>query len=246
MTGLDGLDPGAFDALSFDVYGTLLDWEPEILEFLGDWLVRNGRDAAKDGLLDRYDRLRQPIQQIRPALPYPEVLRRTLADLGAELDVPVTEEELALFGGMAAIHPPFADTRPALAALRGAGYRLGALSNIDNRSLALAMDSAALCFDVVVTAERVGAYKPDHAHFHAALADFEALGLAKDRVLHVAQSLRADVVPARALGITCVWLNRSGHVFGRAGEGAEAAEPDFEAESLADLAAHMGAASRGH
>jgi 2-haloacid dehalogenase len=239
MSKLVGIEPARFQALSFDVYGTLLDWEPEIVRFLRDWLEREGQLALEPGILARYDRLRHPIQSERPALLYPEVLRRTLAALGAEIGAPVTREDLETFGGIAARHRPFPDTVPALEALRGKGFKLAALSNIDEHSFATAMASAGLSFDVVVTAERVGAYKPDHAHFRAVLTDLAAMGIPRDRVLHVAQSLRADIVPANALGLTCVWLNRRFHVFGREGQGAEAARPDFEAASLAELAAHL-------
>ena len=97
------------------------------------------------------------------------------------------------------------------------------------------MNAAGFSFDVVVTAQRVGAYKPDHAHFWAALSDLLAKGIPPERVLHVAQSRRADIVPANALGLCCVWVNRTGRVFGRTGQGAETATPDAEIDSLAGL-----------
>jgi 2-haloacid dehalogenase len=244
MKRLAGLDGAAFDALSFDVYGTVLDWEPEVTAFLDHWLDRVKSPRRGTDLLARYDEIRQPLQRVRPALLYPEVLRRTLADLADGLGLPVTPGELEAFGGLAATHRSFPDSAGALSRLRAAGFRLAALSNIDERSFECAMAAAGIGFDVVVTAERVGSYKPDHAHFRAALADLADLGIPKSRLLHVAQSLRADIVPARALGLTSVWVNRPGHVFGRSGEGAETAEPDFETDSLAALADHL-AASRG-
>lgn len=98
------------------------------------------------------------------------------------------------------------------------------------------MVAAGFSFDIVVTAERVGAYKPDHAHFWAALSDLLAMGIPPQRMLHVAQSKRADIVPANALGLSCVWVNRPGHIFGRAGQGAETAIPTVEISDLASLA----------
>lgn len=92
------------------------------------------------------------------------------------------------------------------------GLKLAALSNIDDDAFARAMSHAGISFDVVVTAERVGAYKPDQAHFWAALADLRALGIPMHRVLHVAQSKRADIVVAKEIGLQCVWVSRPGPV----------------------------------
>lgn len=226
----------AFDALTFDIYGTVLDWEPEIAAFLVRWAARHGVRAEPEALLDRYDRVRRPVQTRRPALPYPEVLRWSFDALAAELGLPADAELRAAFGDIAAAHPPFPDSAPALARLGAAGLRLGALSNIDEASFARAAAPLGIRFDVVVTAERVGAYKPDPAHFEAALADLAALGVPRHRVLHVAQSRRADIVPANRLGLRCVWVDRPGHRFGRSGGGAEAARPDWVVAGLAELA----------
>lgn len=237
------IDATQFDAVSFDVYGTILNWEPEIAQFLVDWADTGGRSIDPADLLAAYDRVRQPVQQQRPALRYPHVLRETLRRLGEDLGVPVGPEALEQFGGIAATHRPFPDSVAALDALRAMGLRLAALSNIDEASFATVTAAAGLNFDVVVTAERVGAYKPDPAHFWAALSDLHALGIPPERVLHVAQSRRADIVVANAIGLKCVWVNRPGHVFGRAGQGAETARPDWEADSLAGVVGMLRAAS---
>ena len=227
------IDVTAFDAVSFDVYGTILNWEPEIARFLAEWAAAGGWTGDTAELLAAYDRVRQPVQQRRPALRYPEVLRETLRQLGDEWGLPVGAAALERFGGIAATHRPFHDSVAALDAMRAMGLKLAALSNIDNESFATATAAAGLRFDVVVTAERVGAYKPDPAHFWAARADLQALGIGPERVLHVAQSRRADIVVANAIGLKCVWVNRPGHVFGRTGQGAETARPDWQADSLA-------------
>ena len=184
-------------------------------------------------LLLSYDRIRQPLQDERPALRYPEVLRQTLQRMGDELGIDVSKQTLAQFSTIAATHKPFADSVDALHAMRGMGLKLAALSNVDDHSFAAVTARAGISFDVVVTAQRVGAYKPDQAHFWAALSDFRALGVAMHRVLHVAQSRRADIVVANAIGLSCVWVNRPGHIFGRGGRGAVSARPDFEVDSLA-------------
>lgn len=227
------IDAANFDALTFDVYGTILNWEPEIASFLADWAASGGRSIEQADLLSAYDRVRQPLQEHRPALRYPEILERTLLQLGKEFDLAVPTGTLEQFSGIAATHKPFPDSVDALNELRHMGFKLAALSNIDEASFAKATTSAGISFDVVVTAQRVGAYKPDHAHFWAALSDLQALGIPMDRVLHVAQSRRADIAVANAIGLKCVWVNRPGHIFGRVGRGAEASMPDYEVDGLA-------------
>ncbi len=229
------IDASKFDAVSFDVYGTILNWEPEIARFMQDWASSIGSTIEVERLLAAYDRLRQPLQDERPALRYPELLAKTLDAIGDEFGMRVDAGLREQFSGIAAIHQPLDDSVRALADLRAMGLKLAALSNVDEASFAAVMKRAGIVFDVVVTAERVGAYKPDHAHFWAALADLRAMGISMDRVLHVAQSRRADIVAANQLGLTCVWVNRPGHVFGRVGRGAEDVVPDFEADSLATV-----------
>ncbi len=229
------IDASNFDAVSFDVYGTILDWEPEIAAFLTEWSTAAGLNVERDELLSAYDRLRQPLQNERPAPRYREVLRLTLEAMGMEFGGPVEEALLIKFSHIAATHKAFPDSVEALSDLRRMGLKLAALSNIDEKSFADATSSAGLEFDVVVTAERVGVYKPDHAHFWAALADLRSMGIPMHRVLHVAQSRRADIAVANAIGLRCVWIDRPGHIFGRTGHGAEDAIPDFEADSLATV-----------
>lgn len=226
-----------YDALTFDINGTVLDWEPEIAGFLTRWAADAGVAMTREEALHLFDRVRQPLQEQRPALAYPEALKRALDAVAAEYGRQAGAGDREAFGQIAASHKPFPDSVAALADLRATGFRLGALSNIDEASFAGVTEAAGLRFDVAVTAERAGAYKPDHAHFKTALADLQAMGIPAGRVLHVAQSRRADIVPANALGLTCVWVDRPGHVFGRAGKGAETAKPDYTVNSLAELVA---------
>lgn len=231
------LEISAFDAVTFDFYGTIVDWEPEILNFLRRWAHGQGRSIQDGVLLETYDRLRQPIQTERPVWRYPEVLCRTLDAMALELGFALPSELRLEFGGIAATHQAFPDSLEALNQLRKRGLVLGALSNVDDASFATLLSSLDFTFDIKVTAQRVGAYKPDKAHFMAALADLRALGIEKERVLHVAQSKRADIVPATELGLTCVWVERPGHVFGRRGAGAERAQATYCVSSLAQLLA---------
>lgn len=230
-----GVELSAFDAVTFDFYGTLVDWEPEILAFLQRWTQGEGCSVPDNRLLELYDRSRQPIQTERPAWRYPEVLMRTLDAIASELGCTLPAELRLEFGGVAATHQPFLDSLDVLNKLRQRGFVLGALSNIDDESFDTILNRLGFHFDIKVTAQRVGAYKPDKPHFMAALADLRALGIEKERVLHVAQSKRADIVPATELGLTCVWVERPGHVFGRRGGGAESAKATYTVSSLAEL-----------
>lgn len=229
-----------FDAVTFDVYGTLIDWEPSIVAFLRRWAAASGFAASDDELLEAFDRARAAFQTERPAHLYPEILRRCFDRLCQERGVapdPATREAFAASPGT---WPPFADSSAGLKALQRR-VKVGALSNIDEASLRASCARLDFTFDVVVTAERVGAYKPDMPHFRTGLADLAAMGIPRDRVLHVGQSLRADVAPANKLGLRCAWINRPDRQLGLSGDGAETAGPDLTTTSLAELVAQLGA-----
>jgi 2-haloalkanoic acid dehalogenase type II len=225
-----------FDAFTFDVYGTLIDWEPAIVAWLQDWTQVRGRPASGEALLTAFDRARAAIQKERPAHLYPDVLRRCLDRIAGEVGVVASEADREAFARMPHEWPPFADSASGLQFLQRHG-RIGALSNIDNASLASSCRRLGVTFDLVVTAERVGAYKPDWPHFNTALADLAALGIPRERVLHVGQSLRADITPANRLGLRCAWIHRPGRSLGLSGDGAAEARPDLTVESLEALVA---------
>jgi 2-haloacid dehalogenase len=223
-----------FDAVTFDVYGTLIDWEPAIIDFLREWAGRNHVAASPLDLLMAFDRARAEIQKYRPAYLYPDVLRRCFARISAEFKVTLDPLVRENFAATPHHWPAYADSHDGLIALQ-ARAKVGALSNIDNPSLASSCSKLDFRFDFVVTAERVGAYKPDWPHFHTAIADLQARGIARERILHVGQSLRADITPANRLGLKCAWINRPGRALGLSGEGAAEAKPDLTVSSLQEL-----------
>jgi 2-haloacid dehalogenase len=223
-----------FDAITFDVYGTLIDWEPSIIAFLRRWADQNSVSSSGEDLIMVFDRARAEIQKERPAHFYPEVLRRCFNRISAEFGVPIDQDERAAFAASPHQWPA------GLTALQ-ARAKIGALSNIDNASLKSSCRNLDFRFDVVVTAERVGAYKPDWPHFHTGIADLAALGIPRERILHVGQSLRADVTPANKLGLKCAWINRPGRLLGLSGEGAAEAKPDLVVSSLEELVATISA-----
>jgi 2-haloacid dehalogenase len=232
-----------FDAVTFDVYGTLIDWEPAITDFLRRWADRNDVSSRPQDLLMAFDRARAEIQKERPAHSYPDVLRRCFERMSAEFGVAADPGEREAFAATPHQWPAYSDSHAGLTALQ-AHARVGALSNIDNASLESSRSKLDFRFDLIVTAERVGAYKPDLPHFQTGIADLAALGIPRDRILHVGQSLRADITPANRLGLKCAWINRPGRLLGLSGEGAAEARPDLTASSLQELVTAITANNR--
>jgi len=218
------MDSEKYDAITFDVYGTLIDWEPTILATLGRWIKAKKAVIDDAALLDSFDRARAHYQALSPARPYPRVLRSAFAYIADELDLDIDPEERARFGNSVGDWPPYPDSVTALARLRER-FVLGAFTNMDNESFEKSHALLGNCFEVVVTAERAGAYKPSLRHFVLGLTDLAERKIPPHRVLHVAQSLRADVRPANLLGQDVVWINREGRRLGHAGFGAELAVP---------------------
>jgi 2-haloacid dehalogenase len=226
-----------FDALSFDCYGTLIDWERGIVAALRPWTSRHELSVADDQLLAIYAELEPQHEAGTPAKPYPEILKAVFADLAKRLDVDVTREELQAFGQSIRNWPAFDDSPEALRYLKR-HYKLVIISNVDQASFAYSNQKLGVEFDAVVTAEDVGSYKPDIRNFELALARLREMGVDRGRVLHVAQSLFHDHVPAKALGLHTVWINRRA---GKPGTGAARppdvdVQPDLVLSGLAELA----------
>jgi 2-haloacid dehalogenase len=223
-----------FDAVTFDVYGTLIDWEPSIVASLKGWADRNGVSSPDQDLLMAFDRARAEIQKERPAHLYPEVLRRCFDRISGEYGIVIDVAERERFALSPHQWPAYPDSHRGLLALQRRA-KVGALSNIDNASLESSCRRLDFHFDLIVTAERVGAYKPDWPHFQTAIDEFAARGIRRERILHVGQSPRADITPANRLGLKCAWINRPGRQLGLSGEGAADAKPDLTVSSLAEF-----------
>lgn len=228
------LNLSSFSALTFDMYGTLIDWEPHILGFLQAWARRNAIQATDDELLEQFDRARAHYQQLRPALLYPDVLRASYAYICTHWRAPIDPGEQAAFADSVSTWEPFPDAAEGLSYLKQF-YSIGALSNIDERSLAHSIAKLGITLDLVVTAERVGAYKPSLAHFVTAISELGGMGVGHTRLLHIGQSLRADIRPCNKLGIKTVWLNRDRRSLGLHGHGATLAVPDLTFATLEEL-----------
>lgn len=226
------LNAARFEALTFDCYGTLVDWESGLVSALRPLLQTHGISwPGDDPMLERFARLEAAAER-GAYRSYREVLGRVLGGLGEELGFSPGPKDRAAFGDSVGDWPLFPDTTAALRRL-ARRYRLAIVSNVDDALFTRTADALGVGFDEVVTAEQVRSYKPAPAHFHEVL---RRLDLPGDRILHVAQSLFHDVAPARALGIPCVWVNRRS---GRIGAGATppaSARPDLEVPDLGTLA----------
>lgn len=226
------IDFGAYDALTFDCYGTIVDWESGILAAV-DALLGDARGATcDDDLLAAFGRLESAAEK-GAFRAYRAVLAEVATGLLALVGLPPDAERAAAFAGSVPAWPPFADSADALRAL-GRRHRLAIVSNVDDDLFAGSASRLGVDFDEVVTAQQVMSYKPARAHFDEVL---RRLDLPRERVLHVAQSLYHDVAPAKRLGLGCVWVNRRAGKGGGGATPAASARPDLEVPDLATLAA---------
>jgi 2-haloacid dehalogenase len=233
------LDFDRFEALTFDCYGTLIDWETGLLGAMRRVLDAHGVSAGDDELLERYARHESALEA-GPYLRYRDVLARGLAAVGAELGITPTPDELAAFGGAVGDWPAFPDSADALARLQ-ARFRLVVITNCDNDLFAASNKRLGVAFDAVVTAEQAGSYKPSHHNFELAFERVGRLGVPRERILHVAQSLYHDHVPAHELGMTTVWVNRRHAKDGSGATPPAEAAPDLTVPDMATLAGLAGA-----
>jgi len=228
------MDFKRYKVLTFDCYGTLIDWETGIGDLLRAWQRQIAPSTPDDLVLSAFALRQAKHQQTQPALLYPEVLRHTWRDIEETFGWEHSAARADLFASSVGNWPPFADTVESLRYL-SRFYKFAILSNVDNASLARTMVRLELPFVLTVTAEDVGSYKPNLAHFDAAFARMAEKGVNRNQILHVAQSKHHDIQPARKLGLDCVWVNRR---HGKKGSGATIAaeaEPDLTVASLAEL-----------
>jgi len=226
------IDFGQFSVLTFDCYGTLIDWEAGILAGLRGVLEPRGVTAGDEDLLERYAR-HEAATEAGPYLRYREVLARSLAGVCAELGIEPTADELAAFGPSVGDWPAFPDSAAALARLHER-FELAVITNCDDDLFAASARRLGVDFDHVITAQQARSYKPSLLNFGLA---FARIGRPRDRILHVAQSLFHDHVPAKQLGMTTVWIDRR---HDRPGSGATPpaeATPDLAVPDMATFAA---------
>jgi 2-haloacid dehalogenase len=226
-----------FKVLSFDCYGTLVDWETGILTALRPLVSRSGVILDSDTLLAEFAAHESAQQAATPDMPYAELLTRVHARLAGAWDVADDPAEDARFGASVGDWPAFPDTVAALRMLQQS-YRLVILSNVDRHSFHATQRRLGVPFDAIYTAQDVGSYKPDPRNFAYLIDRLADDGFQRSDVLHVAQSLFHDHAPANAIGLASAWIDRR---YGATGWGATAPPPpgvryDFRFNSLAEFA----------
>ena len=219
-----------FDVVTFDCYGTLIDWENGISSAFLEAARAAGVSLERDAVLTAYAQIEPQVEE-ETYRSYREVLRETAVRVAARLGWRLGAEHAAFLADSLPSWRPFPDTNPALRQLAGAGCRLGILSNVDDDLLERTRQLLEVPFDPVVTAAQVRSYKPGPAHFVEARRR-----LPRDaRWLHAAQSFFHDVVPCRRLGISVAWIDRRGQNTGQAPAGTDLA-PDARFGNLTGLA----------
>lgn len=224
------LDPGAFDLLTFDCYGTLVDWEAGIITAARRACANHGPSPAEAEILSAFGEAEHVVQGERYRT-YREVLALTLEKMGSSLGFRPTDAERDAFAASVGSWPAFPDTQAALQRL-GARYRLGIVSNVDDDLFGETARRLGIDFDWVVTAQQVGSYKPAPAHFEEMVM---CSGIPRDRTLHVAQSLFHDIAPASALGYATVHVNRPSRGSGSGATPPSSARPDAEVPDMAGV-----------
>ncbi len=227
-----------FKALTFDCYGTLIDWEAGMMHALGGLVERSKRKLTRDLILEAHARHESAQQRQTPTKRYSDLLPIVYKRLAEEWGVAVSIGECEAYGQSVRHWPAFPDSAAALQYLK-TFYKLIILSNVDNRSFSFSNARLDVAFDATYTADDIGSYKPDDRNFAYMVEHVGDLGLAKGDILHTAESLFHDHVPARRHAIANCWIHRR-HAqdgFGATMDPGQTPKIDFKFNSMAELAA---------
>lgn len=226
------LDLDAFDTLTFDCYGTLIDWERGILEALDPVYAAHGVPLEPESVLEAFARHESELES-GTYIRYAQVLAQVLRLLGREHGFSPVDAETAAFARSVRDWPAFPDSGDALRRL-ATRYELVVITNCDDDLFNASSERLGVDFDRVITAEQVRSYKPSEQNFEVAL---DAIGRPRERILHVAQSLYHDHVPAKHLGLSTVWVDRRRDRSGTGATPPAEAEPDLVVPDMASLVA---------
>lgn len=196
-----------FKALTFDCYGTLIDWESGMFEALKPLTGRVKKPLTRDAILEAHARHESSQQTWTPAMKYSELLAVVYKRLAEEWGTGVSWDECQTYGNSIKDWPAFADSAQALAYLKK-HYKLVILSNIDNASFAHSNRKLQVEFDAIYTAQDIGSYKPSGRNFDYMIDKVQSLGIAKSEILHTAESLFHDHAPANKHGLASCWIYR--------------------------------------
>jgi 2-haloacid dehalogenase len=223
-----------FKALTFDCYGTLIDWEAGMMEALRPLTEKVSRELSRDAVLEAHAR-HESFQQVEtPTKAYRDVLAVVYRRLAEDWGTHASWNECVAYGRSIRNWPAFPDSAEALRYLKQ-HYRLFVLSNVDNESFSASNEKLSVTFDGVYTAEDIGSYKPSVRNFNYMFAKLKTLGIDKNEVLHTAQSLFHDHAPANALGLSSCWIDRQHdrEGFGATMDPGKTPKVDFRFDSLA-------------
>jgi 2-haloacid dehalogenase len=224
-----------FEVLSFDCYGTLIDWESGILTALKPILLNHNIDIGDKQILELFAE-QESIQEAGEYLKYREILKIVVQGLGEKLNFTPAEAELNSLAESIQNWEPFPDTIEVLKVLKKR-YKLTIISNIDDDLFAYTAKKLEVEFDWIITAEQVKSYKPSLQNFEVAI---QRMGISPDKLLHVAQSVYHDIVPAKSMGIAAVWVNRRQAKEGFGATVPASGNPDLEVPDLKTLVSLMG------
>lgn len=230
-----------FKVLTFDCYGTLIDWESGMLAALAPLTKRLDHELSRDQVLEAHARLEAHHERQTPAKRYREILSVVYRRLAEEWGLTVSWDECVDYGHSIKNWPAFPDSANALSYLKQ-HYMLVILSNVDNESFAESNQKLGVDFDGIFTAEDIGSYKPADANFEYMLTTLKERGFEKSDILHTAESMFHDHAPANRHGIKSCWIYRR---YGKTGFGAtlppgEMPTYDFRFNSMAEMvAAHQ-------
>lgn len=225
------LDFSQFQVMTFDCYGTLIDWETGIFSALRPLLAAHGITISDFELLNLYSELESEAER-GEFRAYREVLKSVVRGFGERLRFQPTESQIRSLPDSLASWPPFPDTVAALRQFKSRS-KLAIISNVDDDLFAPTARRLEVNFDEVITAQQAGAYKPSLKLFQLAK---QRLGVAPAQWLHVGQSIYHDVIPAKSLGIATVWVKRPSPRPGAGAAKAASGEPDLEVPDLKTLA----------
>jgi 2-haloacid dehalogenase len=225
-----------FKALTFDCYGTLIDWETGLYAALQPLLSRCGMTLKRDEVLEAYARHEAAQEAATPRMVYSELLAEVHRRLAREWNVSHSDNDAVTFGSSIPHWPAFADSAGSLQYLQRY-YKLIILSNVDRESFAASSRRLGVTFDAVCTAQDIGSYKPDPRNFTYLIDAVARLGIRKSEILHTAQSLFHDHAPARAAGLRTAWIDRRHQLEGWGATVPPAGTPeyDFRFTNLAEM-----------
>lgn len=234
-----------FKVLTFDCYGTLIDWESGMIAALKPLTDRVRPALSRNQILEAHGRLEGIQEQHTPALRYSTLLAVVYKRLAEQWGVSVSWNDCEAYGQSIKDWPAFPDSPAALQYLKK-HYKLVILSNVDNRSFSFSNKKLGVDFDAICTAEDIGSYKPDRRNFEYMIAHLANLGLAKSDILHTAESLFHDHKPANELGLASCWIYRrhADEGYGATKDPGTMPRLDFRFNSLGELAkAHQAEAA---